>query len=88
MFKKFIMSISNSKTVESIKLMNFLYQRKNPKYSDLTFEQDLFLEKKSNELEDKLVKEALVKSKLSKQLQEIFEMHGAADLDVPIIAPV
>jgi hypothetical protein len=68
MFKKFIMSISNSKTIESIKLMNFLYQRKNPKYSDLTFEQDLFMEKRSQEQEERLVKEALIKSKLTKQL--------------------
>lgn len=37
-FKKFVYSISNHKTVESIQLMNFLMKRKNPKQIDFTFE--------------------------------------------------
>ena len=37
-FKKFVMSISNIKTAESIKLMKFLYQRRNPKDIELTYE--------------------------------------------------
>lgn len=37
-FKKFIYSISNHKTIESIQLMNFLLKRKTPKNIDLTYE--------------------------------------------------
>jgi len=37
-FKKFILQINNHQTLESHKLMSFLYKRPNPRNIDLTYE--------------------------------------------------
>jgi hypothetical protein len=35
-----------------------------------------------------MIKEAIVKSKVKSKLKKIFVVHGAIDIDIPILAPV
>ena len=106
-FKKFIYSISNHKTIESIQLMNFLLKRKTPRNMDLTYENYIFdLQKRlgggflqpsslmgsSNPLKDSeeelLTKEAIAKSMLRQTFKNVFTLHGAVDIDIPILSPM
>ncbi|CDW86336.1 eukaryotic translation initiation factor 2alpha kinase [Stylonychia lemnae] len=113
-FKKFIYSIQNHKTIESIQLMNFLLKRKTPKNMDLTYEsyildqaiqQPLGLTQSSsyskgygglnvmnqdnkNVLSSYTQKEAIAKSILKQTFKKIFILHGAIDIDIPIVAPI
>ena len=102
-FKKFIYSISNHKTVESVQLMNFLLKRKTPKNIDLTFESYTLESGVSainaaangynqaidkNYLNETRIKEAILKSKIKQDLKKVFVLHGAIDIEIPIIAPM
>lgn len=83
-FKKFIYVIANHKTVESIQLMNFLMKRKTPKNIDLTYEGYA-----PNSNKDSYnARDSLVASKMRSELKKIFVLHGALDLDIPIMAPM
>jgi hypothetical protein len=69
-FKKFVLSLSNHKTIESIKLMNFLLKRRTTKNIDLTYEVYNLEEndgypfggESRRYLDEKTVKEAIAKS--------------------------
>lgn len=45
-------------------------------------------EKKMIGVSDRLQKEAIAKSMLKQTFKSVFKLHGALDIDVPVIAPV
>ena len=68
--------------------MQFLYnQRKTPRDIDLTYESYTMQEKKTTTTPDQLMKEAITKSRVASTLKDIFVLHGAIDLDIPILSP-
>eukprot|EP00347_Sterkiella_histriomuscorum_P020704 403336798 len=54
-----------------------------PQTSQLGFRQDMKLH-----LSDRIQKESIAKSMLKNSFKQVFVMHGAMDIDIPILAPV
>ncbi len=44
--------------------------------------------KKENEQNDNMEKKIIIKSRLKREFRSIFVMHGALDLDIPMLSPL
>ena len=91
-FQKFLISISNHKTIESIKLMTYLMKRKTPVMIQQYYEgysvpdlQQPACGEEGRSLFN--YREAIVRSELEDGMKKVFILHGAVDVDLLSIAP-
>jgi hypothetical protein len=83
-FKKFLYSCYHHSSKESGKVINFLMERQTPLLIDLGYE--AYIEKNSMNQGDH--PEIIIKSRLKRDFRSIFVLHGALDLDIPILTPL